>query len=335
MRIGITGTGSDLPDKVLTNAELAERLSVTEQWILDKTGIKERRIAAPDQATSDLATVAAVRALDVAGVDAVDVDLLVLATAIPDQPLPSTACFVQANIGATRAVAFDIAAACTGFIYALSVAHDMLVASPERRTALVVGSDVYSRSIDYTDRKTCVLLGDGAGAAVLQKLVSDDGIMETCIRSDGSLTDLARISGGGSRRPASRATVEAGDHYLRMRGREVRETVSGILPELISDLLESAAMKFSDIDLIIPHQANGVMLSEWAHSLDVEPEFVYQTVSWSGNTGAASVPIALDDAVRRGIVSGGDTLLLIAFGAGVTWGGAVINWLEDVPSGRL
>lgn len=328
MRIAITGTGSYLPDIVVTNAELADRLGIKEQWIVERTGIKERRRAAPEQATSDLATVAARRALEAAATEAGDIDLVVLSTAIPDQPIPATACFVQANIGATRAAAFDISAACTGSIYALSVAHDMLVADPKRRTALVIGADIYSRSIDYTDKKTCVLLGDGAGAMVLQKTASFHGSMELAIRSDGRLADLAHIPGGGSRKPASLDTVRAGDHYLKMRGREVRDTVAYLLPDLISELLEASGLEFSDIDLIVPHQANGVMLSEWADQLGVPGHVVHQTVSWSGNTGAASVPIALDDAVRCGVVSDDDTVLLVAFGSGVTWGGAVLNGFE-------
>lgn len=324
----ICGTGSYLPDSILGSAELGERLGVGEQWILDKTGIKERRIAAPEEATSDLATVAARRALDDANINAADIDVLIVATANPDQPIPATACFVQANIGATRAVAFDVAAACTGFVFALAVAHDMLVADPERRTALIIGADIYSRSVDYTDRKTCVLLGDGAGAVVLRKTNSEPGLLSTAIASDGTLSDLAHIPAGGSRRPASEATLRAGEHYLRMHGKQVRETVAGLLPGLMSDLLRPAGLEFADVDLIVPHQANGIMLSEWAATLGVAPHVVYQTVSWSGNTGAASVPIALDDAVRRNAIADGDVVLLIAFGAGVTWGGATVRWPE-------
>lgn len=327
MQIAITGTGSYLPDKVLGNPELADRLGIEEQWILDKTGIKERRVAAPEEATSDLATAAAIRALAETQIDAADVDLLIVATANPDQPIPATACFVQAAIGATRAVAFDIAAACTGFVFALAVARDMLAADPRRRTALVIGADIYSRSVDYTDKKTCVLLGDGAGAVVLEKATGDAGILSTKIASDGNLTDLAFIPAGGSRKPASAATLAGGEHFLHMRGREVRETVAKLLPGLISALVSDAGVAFSDVNLIVPHQANGVMLSEWTRSLGVAPHVVHQTVAWSGNTGAASVAIALDDAVRRGLIASDDLLLLISFGAGVTWGGMTVRWL--------
>lgn len=323
----IVGTGSYVPETILSSAELGERLGVGEQWILEKTGIKERRIASVEEATSDLAVCAARRALEAANIDASDVDLLVLATSNPDQPMPATACFVQAKIGATRAVAFDVSAACTGFVYALTVAHEMLTANPRRRIALVIGADIYSRSLDYTDRKTCVLFGDGAGAAVV---TADDAeepsLLATSIASDGRLADLVYIPAGGTRLPASVATVRAREHCIRMRGGGVRRTVAGLVTDLISDLLKLSEMEFSAVDLIVPHQANGVMLTEWAHTIGVAPHVVYQTVAWSGNTGAASVPIALDDAVRTGCVSHNDIVLLIAFGAGVTWGGAVLRW---------
>lgn len=329
MYTAIIGTGSYLPDQVLSSAELGDRLGIGEQWILDKTGIKERRIAAPDQATSDLATLAATRALTEADIDATDVDLLVLATANPDQPIPATACFVQANIGASRAAAFDVSAACTGFVFALAVARDMLLADEDRLTALVIGADIYSRSIDYTDRKTCVLLGDGAGAVVLRKTPGDHGILSIEIASDGRRSDLAHIPAGGTRKPPSVATIEGREHYLRMRGRDVRDTVSALIPNLLSTLLERAQIEFKDVDLIVPHQANGIMMSEWARSLGVASHVVHQTVSWSGNTGAASVPIALDDAIRSGVVSDHDVILLVAFGAGITWGGATLKWSKD------
>lgn len=324
----ILGTGSYLPKEVLTSAELGERLGVGEQWILDKTGIKERRIAAREEASSDLGTHAALRALRAANVDAAEIDLLIVATANPDHPLPATACFVQHNIDASRAVAFDLNAACTGFVYALSIAHDMLVADPRRTTALLIGAEIYSRSVDYSDHRICVLLGDGAGAVVLRKAEDSPGILTTSLASNGALTGLAQIPAGGSRMPASEHTVRAGQHYLQMRGRDVRRTVAGLLPGLISDLLQRSHLEFSDVDLIVPHQANGIMLAEWARSLDVPTELVHQTVAWSGNTGAASIPIALDDAVRSGRVSDEDVLLLISFGAGVTWGGVALKWYE-------
>lgn len=326
MWINIVGTGSYLPENVLTNAQLVDGLGVDEQWIVDKTGIKERRIAAPEEATSDLATVAAQRALRSAGVDAEDVDLIVVATANPDQPIPATACFVQANIGASHAVSFDVMAACAGFVFALSIADDMMQGNENYRTALVIGSDMYSRSVDYTDRKTCVLLGDGAGAVVLRKTSDFSGLLAKRLFSDGKLTHLAHIPGGGTRRPASEETLTRREHYLQMEGREIRRIVDDLLPELISELVRAADVEFSNVSLIVPHQMNGAMLREWSHILGVEPHVVHQTVAWSGNTGAASVPIALDDAVQHGAILEGRIVMLVAFGAGLTWGGIVMKW---------
>lgn len=335
MSIAIAGTGSYLPEGVLTNEQLVDRLGVDEQWIVEKTGIKERRIAAPNEATSDLGTRAAERALRTADVRAGEVDLIIVATANPDQPIPATACFVQANIGASRAVAFDVMAACAGFVFALATAYDMMLAEPEYRTALVIGSDIYSRSVDYTDKKTCVLLGDGAGAAVLRKTNNHTGILAKRIFSDGKMTDLAHIPAGGTRMPASRETLETRQHYLKMRGREIKSIVDDLLPGLIFDLVRAADVEFSQVKLIVPHQMNGAMLNEWTTTLSVPPNVVHQTVAWSGNTGAASVAIALDDAVRHGVVSDDDVLLLVAFGAGLTWGGVALRWCGSAtPVGK-
>ncbi len=322
----IVGTGSYLPKNVLTNAELVDGLGVDEQWIVDKTGIKERRIAESHEATSDLATIAAQRALRSAGVEAQDIDLIVLATANPDQPIPATACFVQANIGATRAVSFDVMAACAGFVFALSVADDMMRGNENVQTALVIGSDMYSRSVDYTDRKTCVLLGDGAGAVILRKTSEQSGILAKRLFSDGKLAHLAHIPAGGTRQPSSEETLAGRQHFLKMEGREIRNIVDDILPQLIYDLVGAAHVDFSNVSLIVPHQMNGAMLRTWSQILDVEPHVIHQTVAWSGNTGAASVPIALDDAVHTGAISEDRIVLLVAFGAGLTWGGLLMKW---------
>lgn len=328
MNTAILGTGSYLPDKVLSSAELGDRLGVGEQWILDKTGIKERRVAAPHQISSDLGAAAARQALEAAGISAADVDLLVLSTSTPDQPVPATACYVQDKIGASRAAAFDVSAGCTGSLHAIAVAHAMLAADPDRHTALVVGVGLYSRFLDYTDRKTCVLFGDGAGALVLGKTAEDAGILTVRLASDGSLADVAQIPAGGSRMPASAETVSAGKHYATIRGGDIRRLVSKLLPELVSDLLETSALTWPDIGLVVPHQANGVMLDEWVKILGITPELVHRTVGCYGNTGAASIPITLDDAVRSGRLSGGDHLLLLGVGAGVTWGGLTVKWAD-------
>lgn len=326
MKTAILGTGSYLPEEVLTSAELGARLGVGEQWILDKTGIRQRRVAAATEATSDLAARAAERALSSAGLTAVDVDLLIVATSTPDQPMPATACAVQAEIGATRAAAFDIDAVCTGFVYALVTAHALLSAEPVPRTALVIGADAYSRVLDYTDRRTCVLFGDGAGAVVLGRRPGGAGMLASALNSDGTLTDLVRIPAGGSRRPTSAETLAEGGHYFAMRGREVRELAARVLPELVLDLTGAAGIQLDDVDLLVPHQANGVMLGELADSLGLEPSRLHRTVERYGNTGAASVPITLDDAVRAGRLIEDDILLLAAFGGGMTWGGAVLRW---------
>lgn len=326
MNTAILGTGSYLPDRVLSNAELGKRLGVEEQWIADKTGIKERRIAAPDECTSDLAAHAAATALQSAGVDPEEVDLIVLATATKDQPIPATAPVVQAKIGASRAAAFDVDAACTGFIYGLVAAHSMLMADPARQTAVVIGSEIYSRVLDYDDRRTCVLFGDGAGAIVLTKTADGSGLLSNILVSEGTQADLVQIPAGGSRLPASAETVSAGSHYLAMRGREVRNLAGKVLPELIANLLESASLELSDVRLIVPHQANGIMLAEWSDALRLAPGQMHTTVRDYGNTGAASVPITLDDGLRNGHIKKDDALLLVAFGGGMTWGGATLRW---------
>jgi 3-oxoacyl-(acyl-carrier-protein) synthase III len=323
----ILGTGSYLPEHVLTSAELGDRLGIGGQWIVDKTGIRERRVAAAEEATSDLATRAAQRALDAAGIAAADVDLIVLATSTPDQPMPATACLVQANLGATRAAAFDVDAVCSGFVYAFVVAHALLMSDATRTTALVIGADTYSRVLDYTDRRTAVLFGDGAGAVVLRKSSgTDGGVLATTMASDGTTADLVRIPAGGSRTPASRETVDAGLHYFAMRGGDVRRLAGKVLPEVIADLLDAAKLRLDDIDLVIPHQANGVMLAELAATLELRDETMHLTVDRFGNTGAGSIPITLDDAVRKGRVAPGAHLLFIAVGGGMTWGGVAFRW---------
>lgn len=330
MNTTILGTGSYLPEKVLTSAELGERLGVGEQWILNKTGIKERRIAAHDEITSDLAAHAAESALQSAGIGADDIDLIVLATATKDRPIPATASVVQAKIGASRAGAFDIDAACTGFIYGLVAAHSMLMADPGRQTALLIGAELYSRFLDYEDRRTCVLLGDGAGAVVLAKTDDGEGLLATALVSEGTRSDLVQIPAGGSHLPATADTVETKGHFLTMQGREVRDLAAKVMPNLVEGLLKATDLAIGDVRLIVPHQANGVMLAEWAETLNLEPGQMHTTVRNYGNTGAASVPITLDDGVRNRRIIRGDTVLLVAFGGGMTWGGATMRWTMGV-----
>lgn len=322
--IGIIGTGSYVPDTVLANAKLAKVMNVSESWILDKTGIKERRVAAPHEAASDLATLAAQNALHSAGIGVSEIDLIIVATATGDQPAPATACFVQANIGAEAATCFDIAAACSGFLYALRLGHDMLAASSDKY-ALVIGTDVYSRFSRYEDTKTRVLIGDGAGAAILGS-VPDGGIIAGELGTDGRLNDVGGILGGGSRHPASEATISAGWHYLQMDGKRIRSLAGPALANLTERVLYAAGIDHSDIDVIVPHQANGVMLQEWCDLLHVDPAKVHKTIDKYGNTGAASVPLTLDDCVKSARLGHGDIALLLAIGGGVTWGATVIQW---------
>ncbi|HEX3588447.1 MAG TPA: beta-ketoacyl-ACP synthase III [Pseudonocardiaceae bacterium] len=331
MGIAILGTGSYVPDSVLTSAELGARLGVGEKWILDKTRIRERRVAAAGEATSDLAAHAARSALDAAGITAEDIDIVLVATSTPDQPMPATACAVQARIGATRAAAFDLDAVCSGFLYALVTARGLLTMDDEARNALVIGADTYSRILDYDDRRTAVLFGDGAGAVVLGKTASDDGVLSTVLGSDGTQQDLVRIPAGGSRQPASEATLAAGGHYFAMRGREVRDLAARVLPDLVERVLKAAELDLSDVDLLVPHQANGVMLEDLADALGLRPDQMHLTVASLGNTGAASVPITLDDAVRSGRIREHDVVVLVAFGGGMTWGGAACRWTAASP----
>lgn len=325
MNSAILGTGSYVPDLVLGSAELGARFGVGERWVLDRTGIRERRIAAEHEATSDLGSRAAERALAAAGVRPKDVDVLIVATATPDKPLPATACLVQANLGAANAVAFDMAAACTGFLYAMAVAHGMLHTDPMLGTALVIGADIYSRVVDADDRDTSVLFGDGAGAVVLGRTEEDRGILASVLGTDGTLADLVHIPAGGSRQPSTVDTVRAGEHTVHMRGRDVRHAVAKLLPELTAAVLRAADVELTDVAAVVSHQANGVMVAEWAVELGLRPGVMVETASRYGNTGAASVPITLDHAARHGLRRD-DIVLLLAFGAGVTWGGLVLRW---------
>lgn len=326
MGIGILGTGSHLPERILTSAELGSRLGVDERWILEKTGIRQRRVASPDEATSELAVAAAHKALAAADTRPQDLDLIVLATSTQDQPMPATACSVQAGLGAANAAAFDVDAVCTGFVYALVVARSMLAATPGAGKALVIGADTYSRILDQHDRRTAVLFGDGAGAVVLGETGAGTGIQSTMLGSDGRCTDYVRIPAGGSRRPPTVESVLAGEHYFAMKGGDVRRLAREVFPRVVKQLITATMTELSELDLVVPHQANGVMLREWERELGLAPGVLHRTVERYGNTGAASVPITLDDAVRRGRLRPGASVLLVAFGGGMTWGGVATRW---------
>lgn len=321
----ITGVGSFVPERVLSNAALERMVDTSDEWITSRTGIKERRIAGPEEATSDLAAKAAVRALEFAGLKPEQVDLIIVATITPDMLFPSVACLVQHKIGARRAAAFDLEAACSGFIYALEVGQQFIM-SHTYEVVLVIGAEKLSTIIDWTDRNTCVLFGDGAGAVVLQNRPRSHGLLTACMGADGGKADLLCMPGGGSRIPATVESLGARLHFLRMDGRETYKNAVTAMCTAAHEALARCELKVKDIACIIPHQANRRIIEAVADRLGAEPERVYVNVDRYGNTSAASVAIALDEAVRSGRIKRGDLLLLLVFGAGLTWGAAVIEW---------
>jgi 3-oxoacyl-(acyl-carrier-protein) synthase III len=323
--IGVLGTGAYLPARIRTNDEVASGFDIDAAWITSKTGINERRVASPDQATSDLATLAGRQALKASGLRPQDLDLLVVATSTPDCSQPATACLVQAQLGA-RCPAFDINAVCTGFIYAVALAAATLGGAPHLRYALVIGADTFSRILDPDDRATSVLFGDGAGAAVLGPVPDGYGIIASDLGADGASHDLVKVPAGGSRTPPSAATLVNGDHYFKMHGRGVREFVWRRVPQCIHAGLRASGLSAEDIHLIVPHQANGRLLRDCLSSMDLRPDQAHYTLERYGNTGAASVAITLDDALCTGRIDDGDNVLLLGFGGGMTWGSVVMRW---------
>lgn len=321
----ITGVGAYVPERILTNADLEKIVDTTDEWITTRTGIRERRIAADNEATSDMATKAAIQAMASAGITAEAIDLIIVATITPDMLFPSVACLVQHKIGARRAAAFDLEAACSGFIYDLEVGQQFIM-SHTYDTVLVIGAEKLSSIIDWTDRNTCVLFGDGAGAAILQNRPQSHGLLTACMGSDGSKADLLCMPGGGSRIPASPDSVSSRLHYLRMDGRETYKNAVVAMYTAAQEALRRCELSVEQISCIIPHQANRRIIEAVAERLGTDLEKVYMNVDRFGNTSAASVAIALDEAVRTGRIRRGDLLLLLVFGAGLTWGAAVIEW---------
>ena len=315
VRARIIGTGSYVPKKVLTNHDLEKMIETSDEWITERTGIKERRIAAEGETTSDMAAKAAKKALEMAGIEPDEIDTVIVATVTPDMDFPSTACFVQHKIKARKAASFDIAAACSGFIYALSVA-DSLIKSGHSKYALVIGAEIFSRITDWTDRNTCVLFGDGAGAALLAKTTGKRGILSTHLHSEGSSWKLLCAS----------SHEENAKTYIRMHGNEVFKVAVRALDDVAIEALEHNGLKGDDIDWFIPHQANERIIVATAKRLGVPMEKVYLNLQKYGNTSAASIPLALDEAVRNGKVKHGDLILLDAFGGGFTWASALVRW---------
>lgn len=324
MKARITGTGSYVPAKVLTNVDIERMVATSDEWIVERTGIRERRLVSAGEACSDLAVKAAERALKAAGVSATELDFILLATCTGDYPLPATACLIQHRLGATRAAACDLAAACCGFVYALSVA-DAYVRTGMRHV-LVIGSEVMSAIMDWTDRNTCILFGDGAGAVVVSASDGERGILSSHLRSDGALCDLIAVPGGGSRNPPSEKVVAERMQFVKMKGNETFKVAVRMLEEIARETLAANNLSVKDLDLYVPHQANIRILKAVADRLGLPLEKVMLNLDRYGNTSAASIPIALDEAVQAGRIKEGSLVMLGAFGAGLTWASALIRW---------
>jgi 3-oxoacyl-[acyl-carrier-protein] synthase-3 len=321
----IVGVGSYVPSKVLTNHDLEKMVDTSDEWITTRTGIKERRLAADNEWTSHMAANAAEKAMKMAGVSAAEIDLIIIATITPDMPFPATACLVQEKIGAKGAAAFDLEAACSGFIYALEIGQQFIM-SRTYDTVLVIGAEKLSSIVDWSDRNTCVLFGDGAGAAVLQNRENSHGLLTAVMGADGEKGELLLMPGGGSRCPATKASVDARLHYLRMDGKQAFKSAVQAMESAANEALARCELTIPEIKCIIPHQANRRIIDAVAERLGAKPEQLFVNVDKYGNTSAASVAIALDEAVSSGRLSRGDLVLLVVFGAGLTWGAAVIEW---------
>jgi 3-oxoacyl-[acyl-carrier-protein] synthase-3 len=323
-KVGIIGVGEYLPKKILTNAELEKMVDTSDEWITTRTGIKERRICAKNEATSDLAAKAAKDALENAGLKPLDIELIVVATITPDMQFPSTACFLQHAIGAKNAVCFDVGGACAGFVYAIDVAQQF-IARGVSKNALVIGAEAMSTIVDWKDRNTCVLFGDGAGAVVLAE-VKSGGILSSYLGSDGSKAELLKVPGGGSRHPISKGIMDHRLHYIKMEGNEVFKLAVTTMTEAAQVALKRANLECQDIHLVIPHQANIRIIMAMAKKLDLAEEKIYLNIEKYGNISSASTATALCEAAKEGRIKKGDIVLLVAFGAGLVWGATVIKW---------
>ncbi|MEA3186228.1 MAG: 3-oxoacyl-[acyl-carrier-protein] synthase [Chthoniobacter sp.] len=323
--VSIIGTGSYVPARVLTNAELAAKVDTSDEWIVSRTGIRERRIAAADEHTSDLATKAAQNAIEQAGISPDEIDLILVATATPDMFFPATACFVQKNLGAKRAACFDVSAACSGFLYALEIGQQFIT-SHTYNTVLVIGAEKLSSIVDWTDRNTCVLFGDGAGAAILRNRAGSHGVISTYMGSDGTFTDILSMPGGGSRHPVTRENIDERQNAIKMMGKEVYKQAVNAMLTAANTALEQAGLKASDLACIIPHQANMRIIEAIAERMELPIERFLVNLDKYGNTSAAAVAIALDEANRTSRMEIGDYVLLVVFGGGLTWASSVIQW---------
>jgi 3-oxoacyl-[acyl-carrier-protein] synthase-3 len=329
-RVSITGTGANVPDRVMTNEELAKLVDTSDEWIVVRTGIRERRIAREDEALSDMALPAARAALAQAGVDPADIDLLIVATVTPDMAFPATAAILADELGAREAAAYDLSAGCTGFMYGIAQAYGMLAGGVCRR-ALVVGGDVLSKIVDWTDRATCIVFGDGAGAVVMER-VEQGGFLGFELGADGAGGMQLYLPAGGSRLPTSAETVANHGHFVHMNGREVFKFATRVLVSSAEKLLDQLGMTVDDIDLYVPHQANIRIIKHAVERLGIPEEKVVVNVDRYGNTSSGSIPLALADAVRERRVNKGDIVLMTGMGAGLTWGSGVMEWTEEMAA---
>jgi len=323
--VSIIGTGSYLPERVLTNQELEKIVETSDEWIRTRTGIRERRIAAADEATSDMATKASLMAMSQAGVKPEEIDLIIVATVTPDMFFPATACWVQKKIGATRAACFDVSAACSGFLYAMEIAQQF-ISTHVYNTVLIIGADKLSSIVNWSDRNTCVLFGDGAGAAILRNRGASHGVIVTHMGSDGEFADILFMPGGGSRYPITRENVDQRLNTIKMQGKETYKQAVTAMSEAADRALEAAGLHYDDIACVIPHQANMRIIEAIAHRMRLPMEKFYVNLEKYGNTSAAAVAIALDEAHRAGRFKIGDYILLVVFGGGLTWASSVIQW---------
>lgn len=321
----VSGTGRSVPERVLTNADLEKLVDTSDEWITSRTGIKERRIAADDEVLSKFASEAGRQALEAAGVAPEDVGLLVLATVTPDMPIPATACTIQHDLGCVNAAAFDLAAGCSGFIYAQSVAKQFVL-SGRCAHALVIGAELLSKYIDWTDRTTCVIFADGAGAALLSAGSPPRGVLASAMHSDGSMVDFISMPGGGTLHPPSQAMIDERLHFIKMKGNETFKMAVRCIEEVCREVLDQAGLTPDDVDWFIPHQANARIITAVGKRLGMNDERCYINIDRYGNTSSASIPIALDEVVRDGKIEPGHIVLMAAFGAGLTWAASVARW---------
>jgi 3-oxoacyl-[acyl-carrier-protein] synthase-3 len=321
----ITGTGRSVPDRILTNHDLEQIVDTSDEWIRTRTGIQERRIAADGEGVSRYAGEAARLAIEAAGVDPREVDMIILATVTPDMPIPATSCLLQHQLGCVNATAFDMQAGCSGFIYAQSVAKQFLLTG-RCRHVVVIGAELLSKYLDWKDRATCVIFADGAGAVVMSAGEAPRGVLATAMHTDGTMTDFICLPGGGAVNPPSADTIERRLHYIRMRGNETFKMAVRSLEDVCREVLSASGLTTDDVDWFIPHQANRRIIDAVGGRLGIDERRCFVNIERYGNTSAASIPIALDEAVRAGMVERGQVVLMAAFGAGLTWAGSVVRW---------